>query len=61
MEMYDALKKCPFNGEQTFTHGGRLKEECRKSECRFCISGRCVIVANFFMLKEIQMSLNSQR
>lgn len=55
--MFDAMKKCPFNGKQTAPFNARLKEECSESGCKFEHAGRCMIVGGYFSSLRIEEML----
>jgi hypothetical protein len=49
----EGMKKCPFYNVSTRPMGARIREECNKTECRFCLDGRCIIIASYFMLNDL--------
>jgi len=57
--MYDdRRKKCPFNNKITAS-GARNYAECRETECRFEVDGKCVIIANHEKLVIIEEKLSA--
>lgn len=51
------FKFCPFHDNQHFAIKNGTDDQCTNDKCRFCIEGKCAIIANYLLLRSLAPSL----
>ena len=57
--MLYANKKCPFTNSNTLPFNALAYTECNKTDCRFQINERCIILEKHETLNRLEKKLDS--